>query len=531
MHISIKMNHFQFKNGWGLWLAVLFYGVGTQAQSVKLAAGTLQRFENFPSAYVQPRNIDVWLPDNYNTRQKYPVLYMHDGQMLFDSTSTWNHQEWGVDETLKQLLAAGKIRECIVVAIHNQGKLRHQEYFPQKPFECLDAAEKQVLREAIHGGKDDFEPISDRYLKFIVTELKPYIDSSFSTKRNRSSTYIAGSSMGGLISLYAICEYPTVFGGAACLSTHWPGIFRNDNNPFPDAMLRYLAKYQPDSKAHKLYFDHGTATLDSLYKPAQVKVDSLLQQKWNGANWMSREFPGEAHAETAWAKRLHIPFEFLLTKYNYPPYDGNPIIWDGSPYWGNVKKVASSSYFANDSARTKKINGRSNLMLFNEQWQVTKAFVLDEKGDTTSIHVPVYNHYGKMIINHWLHVNGTLNSFTVHEYGQAGRQKVIDYSSYGTLASVEEFTCDTDTCIAKKRYFNAETNSLDDVAREKTITIMHNGNPVSTKNFRGDMIVWQARTEYTKFDKYGNWIECRTSGSVFGEIVELVSVREISYFQ
>ena len=76
---------------------------------------------------------------------------------------------------------------------------------------------------------------SDAYLKFLVTELKPFIDSTFSVATDRSNTFIAGSSMGGLISMYAVCEYPAVFGGAACLSTHWPGIFTAENNPIPEA--------------------------------------------------------------------------------------------------------------------------------------------------------------------------------------------------------------------------------------------------------------------------------------------------------
>lgn len=83
---------------------------------------------------------------------------------------------------------------------------------------------------------------SDRYLEFLVKELKPFIDRNFSTRPDRSNTFIAGSSMGGLISLYAICEYPETFGGAACLSTHWPVLYSTENNPLPDALRRYMKK-------------------------------------------------------------------------------------------------------------------------------------------------------------------------------------------------------------------------------------------------------------------------------------------------
>jgi enterochelin esterase-like enzyme len=158
-------------------------------------------------------------------------------------------------------------------------------------------------------------PVSDAYLRFLVFELKPYIDSHFSTKKDQPNTFIAGSSMGGLISMYAICEYPDTFGGAACLSTHWTGIFTADNNPIPAAFLNYLKTNLPSPKNHKLYFDHGDKTLDSLYKPYQLKADEIIKAAGYGKkDWISREFPGEDHSERSWYKRLDIPMLFLLKK-------------------------------------------------------------------------------------------------------------------------------------------------------------------------------------------------------------------------
>ena len=110
---------------------------------------------------------------------------------------------------------------------------------------------------------------SDNYLKFIVKELKPFVDKNFSVSSDKANTFIAGSSMGGLISLYAICEYPDVFEGAACLSTHWPGVFNADHNPIPKAFMDYLKKHLPDPKTHKIYFDYGDQTLDAMYGPFQ----------------------------------------------------------------------------------------------------------------------------------------------------------------------------------------------------------------------------------------------------------------------
>lgn len=197
------------------------------AQDVQVSSGKVIRHSLFSSKYVDARNVDVWLPAGYQTSKKYAVLYMHDGQMLFDSTTTWNKQEWGIDETLAQLMNE-KIRDCIVVGIWNSGKNRHIDYFPQKPFESIDPEEQDSLYSAKRGnGISVFsgKVQSDAYLRFLVTELKPFIDISYATKKDRENSFIAGSSMGGLISMYALCEYPEVFGGAACLSAHWPGIF------------------------------------------------------------------------------------------------------------------------------------------------------------------------------------------------------------------------------------------------------------------------------------------------------------------
>ena len=287
------------------------------AQIPKVSNGKIQRFENFSSKYVVSRNIDVWIPADYSPSKKYAVLYMHDGGSLYDSTIMWNRQEWGVDETMGKLISENKIRECIVVGIWNAADLRHLEYFPQKPFESLASVQQDSIFKANrNNGESIFKTDtlkSDNYLKFLVKELKPFIDSSFSTLKDQSNTFVAGSSMGGLISLYAICEYPNVFGGAACLSTHWPGIFTVENNPIPAAFMNYIGKHLPSPNTHRIYFDYGSATLDAMYKPFQQMADSILKLKGFGPkNWVTKEFPGEEHSEKAWSRRFYLPVLFLL---------------------------------------------------------------------------------------------------------------------------------------------------------------------------------------------------------------------------
>jgi len=287
-------------------------------QEAKVTTGRLERFENFKSQFVDPRHIDVWLPDAYSDKEKYAVLYMHDGQMLYDPENTWTKQAWDVDETAGKLIAEGKTRKFIVVGIWNNGMKRHPEYFPQKPFDRLTQTQKDTVTAQLQRAArttEAFEPVSDDYLKFLITELKPFIDKTFSTRNGKKNTFIAGSSMGGLISIYAICEYPDVFGGAACLSTHWPGTFTMENNPVPEAFVAYLNTHLPDPKTHRIYFDYGDQTLDALYPPLQKKVDEvMITRGYNEKNWITRYFPGENHSEQAWSKRLDIPLEFLLTK-------------------------------------------------------------------------------------------------------------------------------------------------------------------------------------------------------------------------
>jgi len=283
-----------------------------------VASGKIDRVEQYQSKYVTARNIDIWLPEGYPGAGKYAVWYMHDGQMLYDPSQTWNQQSWDIDDVAAQLMAENKARDVIVVGIWNGGQTRHQDYFPQKPFERLTQIEKDtVIAQLQRTGrtKDVFRPQSDNYLKFIVKELKPYIDRTYATHTDRQNTFIAGSSMGGLISLYALCEYPKIFGGAACISTHWVGTFSPENNPVPQAFLSYLDAKLPDPNNPKLYFDCGDQALDALYPEIQAKVDALMKSKgYSDRNWLTRYFPGEDHSERAWKKRLHIPLEFLLGK-------------------------------------------------------------------------------------------------------------------------------------------------------------------------------------------------------------------------
>lgn len=290
-------------------VALAFHlGASSATQVVHVETGHVERLADFPSRYVAARNVDVWLPDGYTPAHRYQVLYMHDGQMLFDDKTTWNGQSWHVDRTLSRLMKAGRIPDTIVVGVWNNGDYRHAEYFPQKFLETMPPAQRQQLVDGSLKG----EPLADNYLRFLVEELKPEIDRRYATRRGPTGTFIAGSSMGGLISVYAMNEYPQVFGGAAGLSTHWIGLM-TPNATIPLAAFNYLAAHLADAQTHRLYQDRGSTELDALYAPSQSFVDEIVREHgYRDDQFMTRVFEGQGHNETAWAGRLEIPLTFLL---------------------------------------------------------------------------------------------------------------------------------------------------------------------------------------------------------------------------
>jgi predicted alpha/beta superfamily hydrolase len=266
--------------------------------------GTVKHHEHFASKYVDARNVDVWLPPSYDRDAKthYPVVYMHDGQNLFDPKTSYIGVDWGVDEAMTRLVGEGKIREAIVVGVWNTPK-RIPEYMPQK---AVAGASGDPVAGIPGATKEQI--VSDAYLKFLVTELKPFVDRTYRTLPGRENTFVMGSSMGGLISAYAVCEYPDVFGGAGCVSTHWPA--------GEGAVVDYLKKALPDPRTHRFYFDFGTETLDAQYEPYQRRVDEIMRAAGyvEGKNWITRKFDGADHSERSWSARVDVPLTFFLKK-------------------------------------------------------------------------------------------------------------------------------------------------------------------------------------------------------------------------
>jgi predicted alpha/beta superfamily hydrolase len=278
--------------------------------------GRLDKIDNFKSQFVKERNIEIWLPKEYfdNKAQSFPVVYMHDGQNVFNAGTSTSGVALEADITAAKVIEDEAATPFIIVAIWNTDK-RFLEYFPEKAAQHLskqDIDEIEEVWDIKNLKKSDF--LGDEYLQFITAELKPYIDKNYRTLKDTEYTAIAGGSMGGLISLYAICEYPDIFGQAACISTHWPVLFDNGNMNPSEAVRTYMEENLPDPGSQRLYFDHGTETLDQYYEVHQKMADHIMRNKGytEGKNWVTRKFEGAEHHEKSIKERMDVIFQFLF---------------------------------------------------------------------------------------------------------------------------------------------------------------------------------------------------------------------------
>ncbi|MEO7802075.1 MAG: alpha/beta hydrolase-fold protein [Ginsengibacter sp.] len=221
------------------------------------------------------RRIWLYLPEGYNTSsEKYPVLYMHDGQNLFDN-ATSAYGEWGLDEFLDSLKSS---QQYIVVGIDNGLAKRMNEY---NPYAFADF------------GKGE----GDAYVDFIVNTLKPYIDQRYRTKVDKKNTSIAGSSMGGLISLYAVLKYPKTFGSAGIFSPAFWTASGIDNGAFKNskAVRSKLFFYAGGKESEKMIPDmRRIETLIRKHSPSKIKEVIDVNAQHNEDAWQ-KHFPAFYH--------------------------------------------------------------------------------------------------------------------------------------------------------------------------------------------------------------------------------------------
>jgi predicted alpha/beta superfamily hydrolase len=228
------------------------------------------------------RSIDVYLPPSYSTsRRRYPVVYMQDGQNLSDPAQAFAGT-WQLPRAIRGLASEGV--EAIIVGIHNIGTGRAVEYSP--------------FRDSRHGGGR-----GHRYVQFIARTLKPRIDRRFRTDPGRESTVIGGSSLGGLIALYAFIRHARLFGRALVMS---PALWFGDRRVFP---FVDRSTVPPRSR---LYVDVGTAEGVQALRDARRLHRLMVAIGYGPANLRYFEAEGAPHAESAWGERLPDALRFLL---------------------------------------------------------------------------------------------------------------------------------------------------------------------------------------------------------------------------
>jgi predicted alpha/beta superfamily hydrolase len=269
-------------------------------EPVSSATGDLRWFE-FPSRVLDSkRRITVWLPPRYPEDQKLrlPVVYMLDGQNTFDNRRAAFGVEWQADETAMKLSQPPSNRPLIIVAIDNS-KNRIEEY----------TSVSDTIAGKTVGGR------ADEHLRFIVEELKPWIDQEFRTVAAPQATAIIGSSLGGLFVLHALNKHPEVFGLGAAMS---PSLFWADEH-----MLGVFSKPdEPGAKQFKqrLWLDIGTQegkTPESQAKAVELTKQLHEQVQQNHAHRMDIRTtidPEARHHESAWARRLPSALEFLFPR-------------------------------------------------------------------------------------------------------------------------------------------------------------------------------------------------------------------------
>lgn len=240
--------------------------------------GTVTTFDIKALQLETTKKIWVYLPHNYETsKKKFPVIYMHDAQNLFDAKTSYAG-EWHIDETLDSLQA-----QVIIVGIEHGNEKRTEELTP-------------FSNEKYGGGK------ADAYLDFIVTTLKPYIDSNFRTKKGKMDTAIAGSSLGGLVSYYAVLKFPKVFGKAALFS---PAFWIN-----PEV---YTLTVNTKKMKNKLYFLCGDSESETMVADMNKMIGLVNTTRCYCMHLTkSRVVVGGKHNEKLWAKEFGKAYLWLF---------------------------------------------------------------------------------------------------------------------------------------------------------------------------------------------------------------------------
>ena len=260
-----------------------------QSLSNELSIGFIE--EIYLKSGTNERRIQIYYPYSKNVNDQTKFIIMNDGEELFSESDSWNGKAWNIDETFKDLKTQKENLNLIIIAIDSAKRIngnildetrRYAEYFPKESIKYID----ENLKRSIYHNFIDSQKFN--YQDFVINKVIPSIEKKFDTKLNRDNLGIIGASMGGLSALNMSIENPEIFGFVGCISTHWVGIkiseylilpFRmkiSGDESTTKAIQKYIKKNVSKLSSQKLYFDHGTVGLDSLYENPQNEINKIL---------------------------------------------------------------------------------------------------------------------------------------------------------------------------------------------------------------------------------------------------------------
>ncbi|MFN7107360.1 MAG: alpha/beta hydrolase [Brevundimonas sp.] len=284
--------------------------------------GRLFVSDALPFAPLPGREVFVWTPEAAETGRRLPVIYVQDGQNLFDARRVAYGAAWEIDACLSRLADASIVPPTIVVGIACCDR-RLAEYAPHP---ILDRA-GSAARDAIQDAWGEL-PSSGAYADLVIDRIRPIIDRAFPTRRDRASTFVAGASMGGVAALEILARRPDVFGGAAALSAHLSLLPVDGTERIPDGFSADIAQavgafacdQLPAAGRHRIWLDRSEHDVDRHYGPSHDALVAALIAKGyrRDIDLAQTDFAGVGHNEAAWRDRLDLAMAFLLAEAQAP---------------------------------------------------------------------------------------------------------------------------------------------------------------------------------------------------------------------
>ena len=276
------------------------------------------------------RRIQIFYPYSNKVDNETIFIVMNDGEELFDENDSWNGKAWNIDKYFLYSEEETTNKNIVVVAIDSakrvNGKIidetrRYAEYFPNESIQHFDKGFKKNLYKSFIDKSELNHP------DFITKKLLPFLEDKFNTKLGKHNLGIMGASMGGLSAINTVIEHPDLFGFVGCISTHWIGIRPSEYLLLPfsfalderkiigdkvttDGVVKYIEMNSEKLKDIKIYFDHGTESLDAFYPDAQKSVNNILDAQ--GINYKYIIFDGYGHEPEYFGKRFGSILSYLI---------------------------------------------------------------------------------------------------------------------------------------------------------------------------------------------------------------------------